>query len=630
MKLLKLRYSLNSHTRLLACITLAISLIMSSVIFLSLANIQEQDVLTDIRFAKNLAQVYQLQVNSVINTLTDEPLSKFIEEIYVQTSSISYIFLVDSVNSIGPFFPEDMALKSAILSSKNTSSVFQHEKISFYDIKISYINILNQPILDIILPLFENGKNLFYLELGIVYNPSILFISSLIKEMSIALFVSIWLTSTFAIIFNAFIMILPIQILSQGIKSIASGNFSQRICLDASGVLGDLFIDFNQMAEKLECYEKTNINQLVLEKSKLETLVSIIADGAILLDKDLRIIFINQSASKIFKFLKSCITGTYIYNYLPDYINKQLLPILNEMIQVSPAYKANSDTRQFCLNLNHDISKTFQFIVTTILDPECQVITGIAIIIQDLTCQIGLNNAKAQFISNVSHELRTPLFNIRSFLETLSEYSNSLSEKQKIEFLEIANQETQRLTHLVNDVLDLSRLESGLLDSLELVEFHEIIPPIVQTSQLRASNKHVELSFQISYNVSSISGYTSLLIQVISNLVGNSLKFTQADGRIFLKVYPIRVYDLSRRNNVSKIRVEIIDEGTGIREFDQARIFDRFVRLENNIHTLEGTGLGLSIVQNIVDKHKSHISLYSELGSGSSFWFDLHVLEKKN
>nr|YP_010873113.1 Drug sensory protein A [Nemalion vermiculare]WGV34326.1 Drug sensory protein A [Nemalion vermiculare] len=375
-----------------------------------------------------------------------------------------------------------------------------------------------------------------------------------------------------------------------------------------------------------ELYEKKYVEKLIVEKSKLETLVSIIADGVVLLDEDLKVLFFNQSASKIFKSLATCKTGTDFMGLVPNEVRSQLEPMLNQIL-INRGY---CDFKNSNLQLKVDSVKTLHIVITAVLDHDSQKLTGIGLIIQDITNQIGLNEAKAQFISNVSHELRTPLFNIRSFLETLSDYRDSLTEKQKVEFLEIASQETQRLTCLVNDVLDLSRLESDFSGILELIELHEVVPQVVQTYQLRANTKKVQLSFLICPSVVSINAYPNLITQVLSNLIGNSLKFTRTDGRILLKVYTISSNLSSQSRTRSKVRIEIIDEGTGIDEYDFYRIFDRFVRLENNVHTLEGTGLGLSIVKNIVEKHNSYVQMYSELDLGSSFWFDLPLLEKKN
>lgn len=389
--------------------------------------------------------------------------------------------------------------------------------------------------------------------------------------------------------------------------------------------LDNLIIGFNEMADKLDNYEKEYIQKLILEKLKFETLISSITDGAILLDRELRIIFFNYAVSKEFKFFKNCIIGAYIFNYLPHYLNSQLIPVLNKMIHEYNVNNVDLYSRQIFIAFDNKASKTLRFILTTVFDQKNNIVIGVAIIIQDITKEVEISEAKGQFISNVSHELRTPLFNIESFLETLLDYNNSLTEHQKIEFLNIAIRETQRLTCLVNDILDLSRLESDLQYSIDCIELETVMVSVIQSFKIRAYNQKIKLVFQFYPNILNIKGSYNLLIQVLSNLIGNAIKFTQSDGRVVLRLYLVTVMSKNHksRQKYHKIRVEIIDEGKGISRFDQSRIFDRFVRVENNIHTLDGTGLGLSIVKNIVERHDSQIYLYSEIEVGSSFWFDL-------
>lgn len=621
---------LHVRVRFLVCITLAISLITSNMVFLAFTSVQNRDILTDIYFIKDLIQASLLPIVSALSLNQLENMPDILEDIYLSCANLQYIVISDRLDHILYCIPEDFLELNGSTHSFFSPSLYEYGNRLFASASINYAIFQNKLIVEMITPVTSTDQKILTLEVGLLCNANILFIISLIEKIIIAVFVAIWLTALFTLTFNFFIVGASVSKVSLGIQDIASGNFAKRINVSTADDPENLIFRFNQMAERLEYYERKNVEQLTLEKLKLETLVSIMADGAILLDKELRIIFINQSASKTFKFLKSCITGTYIFYYLPPYVNEKLLPVLNQMIEAHSENQSNVNTRQLCINWKSDVSKTFKFIIATVLDPDNQFLTGIGIIIQDITDQTGLDEAKTQFISNVSHELRTPLFNIRSFLETLSEYRDSLTEKQQIEFLEIANQETQRLTYLVNDVLDLSRLESDFLDAIELVELYDIIPPVVQSSQLRANEKNVELSYQVCPELNTVSGYANLLIQVASNLIGNSLKFTSIDGRITVKIYCMCSYGYSNLHNTRKIRIEVIDEGKGIREFDQSRIFDRFIRLENNVHTLEGTGLGLSIVKNIIDKHNSQIYLYSELGSGSSFWFDLSVREKKN
>ena len=612
-------YHCNAKVKLLACTILGISLITSGFTFIALFIMYKNNIIHSI---STINEIYQLVL--IDNYLNYDGYSQNVaaalEDLYLSLPNLKYLLLVDNMGFINYVLPENVminlqALPNAyLLPELNTIAEF----------------LVNDSLLHLILPLRQSKLISTYLYLGLAHNYYIVDNIIVLCAISSIFFIIIWLTSILTIFFNSSINRSSIQILSKGMDSIMSGNFQERVILQNNSALHGLMFEFNEMAERLEHYEKKNIQQLILEKAKLETLVSIVADGALLLDKDLRLIFINKSALQTFTFLQSCMIGAYISDYLPNHINKQLLPILNQIVKSSYNKRIASQSSQFSIHLNDDISKTFQFIITTVLDHEHHIITGIGIIIKDITSQIGLNEAKSQFISNVSHELRTPLFNIRSFLETLSEYRDSLSEKQQIEFLDIASQETQRLTHLVNDVLDLSRLESDFIDSMEMIELHDIVPSILQTSQIRASQKYLHLILKISGSIFPIRGYNHLLIQVFSNLIGNSLKFTSADGRIFVKIYPVSLISHNSLYKITKIRVEILDEGSGIQKFDQARIYDRFVRLENNVHTIEGTGLGLSIVKNIISKHQSKILLYSEFGIGSSFWFDLELREKKN
>ena len=245
---------------------------------------------------------------------------------------------------------------------------------------------------------------------------------------------------------------------------------------------------------------------------------------------------------------------------------------------------------------------------------------------QDITREVALNAAKSQFISNISHELRTPLFNIKSFIETLYEYGDDLSERERKEFLETANNETDRLTRLVNDVLDLSRLESNRRYQFSALDIHQPIEQILRTYQLNAKDKGIELIQDIEDSLPPVLGNYDLLLQVFGNLVGNGLKFSTTGGCVAIRAYraPSTV---DHPDFVGNIRIEIADTGIGIAPEDQDAIFDRFYRVENRVHTLEGTGLGLSIVKNIIDKHHSKMCLVSEVGIGTTFWFDLAIYE---
>jgi two-component system sensor histidine kinase NblS len=286
------------------------------------------------------------------------------------------------------------------------------------------------------------------------------------------------------------------------------------------------------------------------------------------------------------------------------------------------------ESAEFRITINQPVKRTIRIVLTTVINQQRESIKGIAITIQDITREVELNEAKSQFISNVSHELRTPLFNIKSFIETLHEFGEDLGVEQRKEFLQTVNNETDRLTRLVNDVLDLSKLESGRSYSMDGVDLGQAVEQTLRTYQLNAKDKGIELIQDVAPNLPLVRGHYDLLLQVLANLIGNALKFTKAGGKVALRAYQLRSQQ-ELHTLTPPVRVEICDTGIGIAGVDQQAIFDRFFRVENLVHTLEGTGLGLSIVRNILeDKHHTKVFLVSEVGIGTTFWFDLEVFEE--
>jgi two-component system sensor histidine kinase NblS len=477
-------------------------------------------------------------------------------------------------------------------------------------------------VTDVFVPLNYNGKHLGVLAMGINPNPTVVASSHLTRDVTIAVFVSIWVMVILGAVFNALTITQPIKELLLGVKNIAAGNFKQRIDLPLGGELGELIYSFNDMAERLERYEEQNIEELTAEKAKLETLVSTIADGAILLDSDMHAVLVNPTARRLFGWENQTLDGENILEHLPSPVRVQLTRPLFQAVQ------GEAEAMEFRIPLTEPSHRTLRILLNTVLDQAKENVKGLAITVQDITREAALNEAKAQFISNVSHELRTPLFNIKSFIETLHEYGEDLSETERKEFLETANHETDRLTRLVNDVLDLSRLESSRQYVIDAVDIVQPIEQTLRTHRLHARDKQIELLQDIEPNLPPVLGNYDLLLQVFTNLVGNALKFTEPGGQVTLRArrVPCQTKDGSPdETQADCIRVEVADTGIGIAPEDQQAIFDRFFRVENRVHTLEGTGLGLSIVKNIIEKHNSQVHLESEVGVGTTFWFDLAI-----
>jgi two-component system, OmpR family, sensor histidine kinase NblS len=394
-----------------------------------------------------------------------------------------------------------------------------------------------------------------------------------------------------------------------GVQRIAQGNFRQRVTLEYPGELGELITSFNLMAERLQTYDEQNIEEITAEKARLETLIATIADGAILLDNSLHVQLVNPAAMRILQW-EPRVLGMSILDQLPVGLRSEI----EEPLDAVARSALEQAERRVILE-----RRTLRVLMAPVLAPRSDTIKGVVLTIQDLSKEAELNQAQSQFISNVSHELRTPLSSIKSFIETLYEYGDSLDEATKHDFLQTANRETDRLTRLVNDVLDLSRLESGRDYHFEPVDLVQPMEQTLRTYTLNAREKQIELKRDIADDLPLVMGNYDLLQQVFANLVGNALKFSEVGGKVTLQA--------RRVSDASKVRVSVIDTGIGISPEDQAKIFDRFYRVENKVHTLEGTGLGLSIVVNIVEKHHARIHIDSVVGEGTTFWFDLPAYE---
>ena len=607
--------------------TLAVSLLMSGLTFWAVNTIQQDAHLNDTRFGSDLGLLLAANVSHLVadNELGD--LARFSTQFYNSTSSIRYMIYADEEGRIFFGIPlSESEVQNSLTIKRSIQLPESYAQNSSLPMVRQHITP-NGEVTDVFVPLREDGKYLGVLALGINPNPTVVASSNLTRDVTIAVFVSIWAMVILGGVFNALVITKPIQEVLGGVKSIAEGNFKQRIDLPFGGEVGELIVSFNEMAEKLERYQAHNIEELTAEKAKLEALVSTIADGAILIDTDYHIMLANPAAKGIFGWEGLDLVGENVLHHLP--------PDLTDKLTRLPDGNGGNETdnqqevQEFRLSFTKPSQRTVRVLLTKVLDQSRENIKGIAVTVQDITREVELNEAKSQFISNVSHELRTPLFNIKSFIETLYEFGEELSENERQEFLHTANHETDRLTRLVNDVLDLSRLESCRIYHLDALELSEPIEQTLRTCQLNAKDKDIQLIQEIEANLPYVVGHYDLLLQVFANLVGNALKFTPSGGKVAIRAYQLEL-EPEQPEYTPKVRIEISDTGTGIDKEEQDSVFDRFYRVENRVHTLEGTGLGLSIVRNIIEKHRSSVHLVSEVGVGTTFWFDLAVYQKQD
>jgi len=620
------------QTKLLAIATLVVSLVMTGITFFALNGIQRDAVMNDTRYARDLGLLLAGNVTELVDQGQDRELANVAEKFWRSSSSLRYIFFADPEGVVYLGIPisgnatggsEDLRLTRRLELPAELQSRPQNPLVRQHLTPQGKVT-------DVFVPLVRNGRYLGVLALGVNPSETGLASAALTREVTVAVFISIWVLVILGAVFNALTITRPVKELLRGVRRIATGDFQARIGLPVGGELGELLDGFNAMASQLQAYDAANIEELTAAQVKQASLIATMADGALLLDQQGLIVLANPTARRLFKWEGRNLEGQEFLGELPELLAVELHSTLDAVL-------TNGAESNELRSSSGEPPRTLRFVFQAVRDASGESLKGIAVTIQDLTREVELNAAQSRFISNVSHELRTPLFNIKSYVETLHDLGDQLTPDEQREFLGVANDETDRLTRLVNDVLDLSRLESGRAVQFEALNLRPAMEQTLRTYRLNAEDREVELQLDVASDLPEILGNWDLLLQVLDNLVGNALKFSRPGGPLILRAYawpdscqvqaPASFTSdgptCALTSPLPKLRVEIIDTGCGISEADQQRIFDRFYRVENAVHTEVGTGLGLSIVRGIVEKHGSKVQMVSEPDVGTTFWFDL-------
>lgn len=411
----------------------------------------------------------------------------------------------------------------------------------------------------------------------------------------------------------------PLRTLSQGATEIAAGHFGYQIKTGRAGREIDQLVNaFNYMSNRLQLYDKHNVdnlmaerNKYISERNKLELVLMSIADGVVVLDRDNKVQIVNLAATQLFaKEAKELLGKPLVFcTEGPD--SPQICQVVQAFTDtVSPGSLEPVEQQVHLAELVVRLH-----IAPIILNKE---FLGSVMIMHDITRQAELEKMKNEFMSNVSHELRTPITSIKSYVDTLCNHGEKLDPEIYREFLEIIDNEADRLMYLVNDVLELSKLEEGDRE-LEMVptDVHRPCERALRSLNMMARDRDILLELKVDENMPQISLNEESIERVVINLLSNAIKYTPSGGSItiFARLHPDR----------GEISIAIKDTGIGIPEDALAHIFDRFYRVERKVHTIKGTGLGLTIVKKIVEKHGGRITVESALGEGSTFTIFLPI-----
>lgn len=440
-------------------------------------------------------------------------------------------------------------------------------------------------------------------------------IKSTTRASLLFVFMMVWVVFAFVILINTYLITRELRILQEGVKNISTGNFGYKIeGQDVSSEVRELFNAFNEMSAKLHIYEEQNIEQLTLERNKLESILMSIANGVVVCDDNDKVVLVNNHAQKLLEVDDKQILNTQIQQYIDtsgNYCFKDKI----EQFKDTPLEIIEKKPIEFNITVDEKVIKS----IISPMFSRSKDYVGYIIVLIDMTKEAEMEQMRAGFISNVSHELRTPVTVLRSYIDTLYNYGNEFDYETQKEFIGTINQEIIRLNRMVNDILDFSRLEANANMEKEQNNLSTLVDECVGQVGVLLKDHNLKINIEKRAELPEFMFNYDAIERALTNYLSNAIKYSPENGTITVGL------DLNKENNQAVVTVT--DEGCGISEENQKKVFNRFYRVENNTHTIKGTGLGLNLVKTTIEKHHyGKVFVHSQEGHGSTFGFTLPIV----
>lgn len=442
----------------------------------------------------------------------------------------------------------------------------------------------------------QNGAVFVYQSLDIVEETT----SQTTKLILLAAGIAIVLTTFFAFFLSSRITS-PLIKMKKAARELAKGEFHTRVPVLTHDEIGELAVTFNRMGRQL----KYHIQALNQEKEQLSSILRSMADGVITLNRNGEILLSNPPADRFlhaFNYEKGTRSGDENQQKIPDDIRRILDQVISAEQEVTR--EINLQGRDFVMIMSPLYDKSF--------------VRGAVAVIRDMTEERQLDKLRKDFIANVSHELRTPISMLQGYSEAIVD-DIAETKEEKNELAKIIYDESLRIGRLVNELLDLARMEAGHIElNLEHVEIKPYVNRVVKKFSQLSQDKNISL--KTDYHLSESHGHfdPDRIEQVLTNLIDNAIRHTDEHG----------IVEVTVRSSASRLHVSVRDSGTGIPEEDLPFVFERFYKADKSRKRNEGrkgTGLGLAIAKNIVEAHDGTIQVHSKLNEGTTFEFFLPI-----
>jgi NtrC-family two-component system sensor histidine kinase KinB len=402
----------------------------------------------------------------------------------------------------------------------------------------------------------------------------------------------------------------PVTELKEASVQLAQGNYDAQVPVRGTDELALLAAQFNLMVKKLQQFHEINIDRIIAEKQKSEAVIRSVDNGILVLNDNFLITNLNPEAAKIFGGIPEGYPGKHILEVMKD---ERLLQFLKETLASGqpPPLKEGEDVLTITTG---EARRHFQVSLVPMRTPS-GVIPGLVLVLRDITRLRELDRQKSEFVMTASHELRTPLTTINMALNMLRDSGSPTFDEREHLLLDACHEDLQRLQALVDDLLELSRIEAGKLDlALERVRPRALCDQALAVISPRAESKKIDLALGVPESLPEVIADPRKMVRVLVTLLANAVGYTRAGGRVSLQGEQVG----------EMVHLSVTDGGEGIPLEVQPRIFDKFVDHKPGDRGF-GSGLGLTICKEIVRAHHGLIWLASTPDHGSTFTFTLPV-----
>jgi NtrC-family two-component system sensor histidine kinase KinB len=408
-------------------------------------------------------------------------------------------------------------------------------------------------------------------------------------------------------------LVRPIRDMRAAAQRIAEGDYDVTVEPQTSDELGRLAEQFNEMAAELRRYRDLNVEKILAEQRKLAGVLRSIDDGLVVVDGDFAVQEMNPAAASVLGVDAQRAEGRH---FLEVTRNEPLFESIRSAAQAEPPISdpPTRDPDDILTVQREGTTRYYQYLVTPIDDEEEP--HGVILLLRDVTELKEVDQLKTEFVATASHELKTPLTSIGMSMEMIEErHGDELPERDR-ELLEGTVEDIDRLKALVDDLLDLSKIESGQMEmEVAPVSVGLLFQKATQALRSQAEGQDVALTTEAPDDLPEVRADPTKITWVLNNLVSNALRYTDAGGHI----------RLSAQASGPAVELSVADDGAGIPYALQPKIFYKFVQVDDERSS--GTGLGLSICKEIVEAHGGRIWVDSTPGDGSTFTFTLRAAE---